>query len=84
MKPAPHTCTEDPMRTATKVPGIKAKHAIVTLNCRTVDRGGSDPSMDAFDEAVRRLREEYFAIDELRDDAWTGHLVLTIEPPEEG
>lgn len=66
----------------TKVPGIKARHAIITPNCRTVDRGGNDPSMDAFDEAVRRLREEYRAISEMRDDGWTGHLVLTVVNPE--
>lgn len=67
---------------ATKIPGIKAKHAIITPNCRTVDRG-DDPVMDAFDEAVGRLREEYRVICAMRDDGFNAHVVLTIEGERE-
>ena len=67
---------------ATKIPGIKAKHAIITPNCRTIERGTEGPpAMQAFDEAVRRLREEYEQIVRVRHDAWNGHLVFTVEHP---
>lgn len=60
----------------TTIPGIKAVHAIITPTCRMnrTDAG-------AFDEAVRRLRDEYIAC--LRG-AVTGnfHLVLTVERRE--
>lgn len=47
-----------------KVPGIAAKHAIITPNCRTVPRPqyDEDPALAAFDEAAARLRSEYAAI----------------------
>lgn len=63
------------------IPGVKAKHAIITPACRTRPRPEFDPNpaLAAFDEAARRIREEYAAICEGRPDAWTGHLVLTIE-----
>lgn len=62
----------------TKIPGVKAVHAIITPNCRTVERG-DDPVMDAFDEAVDRLRAEYEQICEWRKDGFNAHVVLTIE-----
>ena len=67
-----------------KIPGLTAKHAIITPNCRTVVRPeyDPDPRVAAFEEAVNRLREEYRAICDARDDAWTGHVVLRIEGPE--
>lgn len=68
----------------TKVPGICARHAIITPNCRTVPRPhlDADPALAAFEEAVARLREEYRAICGLRSDAFQAHVVLTIEGPE--
>lgn len=71
------------MSHSSKVPGLKARHAIITPNCRTVSRPHlhPDPAEAAFEEAVGRLREEYRAICEGRDDAFRIHLVLTLEPP---
>lgn len=69
----------------TNIPGIKAKHALITPNCRTVDRPqyDPDPRMAAFDEAAARLREEYRAICEARGDGdYRFHVVLTLEMPE--
>jgi hypothetical protein len=37
-----------------KIPGIAAKHCIVTDNCRKVQGG----SIEAIDEALRRIRDE--------------------------
>lgn len=65
-----------------EIPGVKAKHAIITPNCRTVPRPefDADPALAAFDEAVRRLREEYAAVAAGRTDGkWNGHLVFTVE-----
>ena len=67
---------------APKLPGIKAAHAVITPNCRTVDRG-DDPVMDAFDEAAARLREEYRIICRIREDGFNAHVVLTIESERE-
>jgi hypothetical protein len=63
-----------------KIPGVVAKHAIITPNCRTVPRPHlhEDPAEAAFEEAVGRLREEYRAICAARPDEWKAHLVLTI------
>ena len=66
----------------TKIPGICAKHAIITPACREVarpERHGT-PSVAAFEEAVARLRAEYLQIGLMRRDAFTAHVVLTIEP----
>jgi len=66
----------------TKVPGIKAAHAVITENCRVVQGG----DVEAFDEASRRLRGEY----EQLLDAWpqgkgaSFHLVLTVDYPTKG
>lgn len=67
----------------TKVPGICAIHAVITPNCRTVPRPeyDEDPALAAFDEACARLRVDYAGICRGRGDAWTGHLVLTMERP---
>ena len=68
-----------------EVRGIKAKHTIITDRCREVHGG----SLEAFDEAVRRVREEYDTL--TRDFHPVGkgvqfHLVLTVEfpPKDEG
>lgn len=68
-----------------EVPGIKAKHTVITDNCRKVHGG----SLEAFDEAVRRVRKEYDTL--TRDFHPRGkgvqfHLVLTVEfpPKDEG
>lgn len=67
-----------------RVPGIKARHAIITPACRTVPRPhlDADPAMAAFEEAVGRLREEYRAVCSMRHDGFRAHVVLTIQPPE--
>lgn len=58
-----------------KIPGIKAKHRIVTDNCRGRGKGV------AIEEALESLREEY----EKLDDIWPEgedhkfHLVLTVD-----
>ena len=64
----------------TRVPGIKARHATITPNCRRV-QGGDGP---AFAEAVNLLFEEYKAILKLRSDRdqVDFHLVLTVEKKE--
>jgi len=66
-------------------PGIIASHAIITPNCRTIPRPqyDPDPRLAAFDEAVVRLRREYEAVCRFRDDAWKGHVVLSIEAPHQ-
>jgi hypothetical protein len=68
-----------------KVPGIKATHAIITPRCRTVERPhlDADPAMAAFEEAVGRLRAEYRAICAARGDGFNAHVVLTIQRPED-
>ena len=78
------TPLEDDM--ATKIPGIKATHAIITPNCRTVPRPQHDPDpvAAAFDEAVARLRKEYLGVCRMRGDGFNAHVVLTIEPPSTG
>jgi len=58
------------------IPGITAKHAIITPVCRanrTVD--------GAWEEAVRRLREEYEACQTEGNARANFHLVLTVERP---
>lgn len=71
----------------TSIPGIKAVHAIITPNCRTIERPHLDPHppLAAFDEAVYRLREEYRAVcgNRALDDGFNAHLVLTIENERE-
>lgn len=62
----------------TKIPGIKARHAIVTDQCR-----GNRGDEGAVDEALARLREEALSCFE----GWRGkpgvqwHFVLTMEAP---
>lgn len=45
----------------TKIPGVPIIHAVITPNCRTVERPElhEDPRMAAFEEAVERAREKY-------------------------
>lgn len=58
------------------VPGIAAKHVIITDKCRT-NRG----TEGAFDEAVSRLRKEYLETQPYqpigKDTKF--HLILTVE-----
>lgn len=58
----------------TKIPGLKAKHAIITPECR-VNRGDTG----AIHEALSRVLDEYKAILKARSDKPTFHLVLTVE-----
>ena len=64
----------------TRVPGIKAKHATITPNCRRVQGGDSQ----AFEVAVNLLFKEYTAILAARSDRdqVDFHLVLTVEKKE--
>lgn len=67
------------MKATATVPGVKAKHAVVTPACRR-NRG----ELEAFDEAARRLREEYAAVLEGwkrsgQAERLNFHLVLTVE-----
>lgn len=55
------------------IPGINAKHAIITPTCRA--NKGAD---GAFDEAVGRLREEYAACLDANPDS-NFHVVLSVE-----
>jgi hypothetical protein len=59
--------------------GLVALHAVITPGCR-VSQGGPN---HAFDEAARRLREEYLTILQARTDAdeINLHLVLVMELP---
>ena len=59
--------------------GLVAKHAVITPGCR-ISQGGP---VQAFDEAARRLLEEYTAILRGRTDAdeISLHLVLVMELP---
>lgn len=60
-----------------RLPGVKAKHAIITPRCRDVQGGNTE----AFEEAARRLLEEYLSIIQMREDREkiNFHLVLTVE-----
>ncbi len=63
----------------TNLPGLKSGHAIITPTCRA-NRG----HMEAFDEAVSRLRaayERYAGVDANAEANW--HLALTVERPGE-
>lgn len=44
-----------------KIPGVPIIHAVITPNCRTVERPQyhDDPAMAAFEEAVNRARIRY-------------------------
>ncbi len=70
------------MSSTVTIPGICAKHAVITPACRKVKRPKLHelPEVAAFEEAVARLRVEYLQIGLLRRDAFTAHVVLTIEP----
>ena len=62
----------------TQVPGIQAKHTIITPTCRA-----NRSIHGALDEAVRLLREEYGQLALLPANALAKfHLVLTVERPE--
>ncbi len=58
------------------VPGIKAIHAVVTLNCR------DGKGLGALDEALERLREEYLGLVDISANADADfHFVLTVDRP---
>ncbi len=61
-----------------KVPGIKAAHAIISTNCRAM-RG----DIGAYDEAVLRLRSDYEKLLSHwpREKGAKFHVVLTVEYP---
>ena len=65
----------------TKIPGIVAHHAIITPECRKLQRGVLSSELEAFEEAVNRIRDEYKLVIHYRDDGFNAHLVLTIEEP---
>ena len=65
----------------TKIDGICALHTIITPNCVRIH---GNNGLGAFDEAAKRLREEY----KLCLEGWqrqgkipTFHVVLTVERP---
>jgi hypothetical protein len=59
----------------TSIPGIKAVHAVISPTCRQ-----NRTLTGAFDEAVRRLREEYEACAKYEINSNVNyHLVLTVE-----
>ncbi len=60
------------------VPGMNAKHAIITPACRA-----NKTNMGAFDEAVERLRKEYVnCLLGRGEDGAQYHVVLSVEPKE--
>ena len=70
--------TTDPHAQAVtaNIPGIKARHAIVTPNCRIVQGG----NIEAFEVAVGVLKKEYEACMALEcNELANFHLVLTID-----
>lgn len=61
------------------IPGVKALHTVITPNCRKIH---GNNGMGAFDEAVKRLREEYaHCLDgwEKAENQPNYHLVLMVE-----
>ena len=64
------------MAVTANIPGIKARHAIVTPNCRIVQGG----NIEAFEVAVGMLKKEYEACMALEcNELADFHLVLTID-----
>lgn len=67
------------MMPITKIPGIKVRHAIITPVCRK-----NRTLEGAFEEAVRRLKDEYYAcLQYSGNDEADFHLVLTLDRPKE-
>lgn len=65
----------------TMIQGVKAKHAITTPNCRKIH---GNAGLGAFDEAVKRIREEYVRCLEGWQESEKQpdyHLVLTVQRP---
>lgn len=61
-----------------KVPGVNAKHAIITPACRA-----GHGALEAFDHAMMRLRREYEALLRARgEDGANYHVVVSVEEPE--
>jgi hypothetical protein len=60
------------------IPGIKAKHAIISKECRQ-----NRTAQGAFDEAAKRLQEEYLeCVKHECNESVKYHLVLTLERPD--
>lgn len=61
-----------------KVPGMQAMHVVITPTCRK-----NRTEDGAFDEAVRRLAEQYREICEKRSDIdeCDFHMLLSLETP---
>ena len=64
------------MESKTQIPGIAARHAIITPACRGPEGEGA---MGAFEEAVNRVRQEYIACEAQYATKANFHLVLTVE-----
>ncbi len=60
----------------TVVPGIAAKHVVITPVCLK-----NHGVIGAFDEAARRLLDEYLACQTEGNAKASFHLVLTVERP---
>ena len=58
----------------TTVPGIAAKHAVITPTCR-----GNRTVAGAFDEAAARVKQEYLVCQTDGNAKANFHLVLTVE-----
>jgi len=56
------------------LPGITAKHTIITPTCRLNPAGGG-----AFERAIAIIRPEYEKIVSIRNDDFRAHIILTIE-----
>lgn len=66
---------------ATNIPGMKAKHSIISPECIRIH---GNNGMGAFDEAAMRLRESYReCLEGWKKDGITPtfHVVLTVERP---
>ena len=67
---------------STKIPGTSVMHTIITPNCQKIHGEGG---LGAFDEACRRIREDYArCIKGWKDSEIkpTYHLALTMERPK--
>ena len=60
----------------TRIPGIKAGHAVITPNCRRIHGGPG-----AYEEACRRLREHYESLLVEGNRDADIHLTITVQRP---
>ena len=66
------------MKLTSEVPGIKARHVIITPNCRRV-HGGWDQALEV---AIDLIRKEYAACELDCNNLADFHLALTIDRPD--